>query len=178
MTFRRSSAAVGLALVLAAGAVQAQQPTPGQPGARRGAPREELRVGRGQRRGAPLLRGITLTDAQKERLRAINEKYAAEGKSLREAARPTMQEARAARQRADTVGVRRALTRAAEYRSQAFALQVRRAAELRGILTAEQQRQFDANRTELQTRLEQRRSELRDRGPRPGRRGWRGPGQG
>ena len=178
MTFRRSSAAVGLALVLAVGAAEAQQTTPGQPGTRRGVPREELRAQR-QPGGGPLFRGITLTAAQQEQVRAINQRYADEGRSLREAARPAMAEVRTARQRGDTVALRQAMVRAAEHRSRVFALQVRRLAEVRRVLTAEQQRQFDANRTELQARMEQRGKEMREGGQRGGRRGMRGgrPGQ-
>ena len=178
MTFRRSSAAVGLALVLAAGAVQAQQTTPDERGGRRGAPREELRGQRGPGRQGPLLRGITLTAAQQEQLRAINQKYAAEGRPLREAMRPAMQEARAARQRGDTAAARRAWARTATQRQQALALQERRTAEVRGILTAEQQRQFDANRAEMKTRMEERGKELGEGGRRGGRRGFRGGAQG
>ena len=174
MTFRRSSAAVGLALVLAAGAAQAQQTTPGQPGGRRGAPRQELRQ---ERNGGRMLRGITLSAAQQTQLRAINEKYAAQGKPLREAMRPAMQEARAARQRGDTVAARSALQRTSEQRKQMTALQERRLAEVRGILTADQQRQFDANRAELKARMEQRRANG-DAGHKGGRRGWRGRAQG
>jgi Spy/CpxP family protein refolding chaperone len=178
MTFLRSSAAVGLALVLAAGAAQAQQTNPqGRPDGRARAGAQGMRGGMGP--GRALLRGIELTTQQRERLRAIDQKYQAEGKPLRDAMRPAMEEARAARQRGDTVAARQAWERTADQRRQTMALQERRLAEVRGILTAEQQRQFDANRAELKTRMEQRRAEGGRGGEHRGRQGRHGgPGRG
>jgi Spy/CpxP family protein refolding chaperone len=163
MTFRRSSAAVGLALALAAGVAQAQQPAQPDGRPRAGAARGGRATGRMQP-GRALLRGITLTDAQKQRMRAINEKYRTEGKSLRESMRPAMEEARAARQRGDTAAARQSFARTADQRRQFTALQERRVAEVRSVLTADQQRQFDANRTELQSRMQERRSDARGKG--------------
>jgi Spy/CpxP family protein refolding chaperone len=173
MTFRLSTAAAGLALVLTAAAAQAQQTTPAEPNRR---PSPEMQGGRGTRGGPErmLLRGVTLTPEQQQRVRAINEKYQAEGRPLREALRPAMQDARSARQRGDSAAARKAWERTAEQRRGLTALQERRVTEVRSVLTAEQQKQFDANRTAMQSRMQER----RDQGgaPRPdgaGRR-WRG----
>ena len=175
MTFRRSSIAAGFALVLAADAAQAQQTTTPQPDTRprQGAERDGRGM-RGMRPGRALMRGITLTDAQKQQVRAIDQKYQSQTQSLRESLRPAMQEARAARQRGDTTAARRAWDRTADQRRQLTALQERRIAEVRGVLTAEQQRQFDANRAEMKSRMEERQREGRDGAHRSGRRGGRG----
>lgn len=157
MTFRRSSAALGLAVVFVAGAAQAQQTTPEQPNHRPGAEMGQGRGMRGMQPGAALLRGVNLTDEQKQRLRTINEKYDAEGQKLRAAMRPAGAEARGARQRGDTAAARQAWQGNADQRQQFMALQGRRMTEVRGVLTAEQQRQFDANRTEMQERMRERR---------------------
>jgi protein CpxP len=175
MTFRRSSSVLGLALVLAAGVAGAQQPTPPTDRPEAGA----TRGGRGMNGRGPgraVLRGITLTDAQQERLRAIDQKYRAEGQAMRAQLRPAMQEARAARQRGDTAAARRAWQGTDAQRREMAALQQRRLAEVRGVLTAEQQRQFDANRAEMQARVRERTEGGRDgRHERhEGRRGGRG----
>jgi hypothetical protein len=47
-----------------------------------------------------LLRGITLSDAEKSRVKAIHAKYGDESKALRASLRPAMQEIRTARRRA------------------------------------------------------------------------------
>ena len=159
MTVRLSSAVAGLALVLTAGVAQAQQTTPTQPNGR---PEAGMQRGRGMRDGMGargLLRGVNLTDEQKQRVRAIHEKYQNEGKGVRESLRPAMEEARAARQRGDSAAARKAWDRTADQRRQLVALQERQMSEVRGVLTAEQQRQFDANRTAMQARMKERRAE-------------------
>ncbi|HEX9106926.1 MAG TPA: Spy/CpxP family protein refolding chaperone, partial [Longimicrobiales bacterium] len=61
--------------------------------------------GRWQREGRhgrrALFKGVKLTNQQKQQLKAINQKYAAQFKSLREAMRPVAQQARADRQKGD-----------------------------------------------------------------------------
>jgi Spy/CpxP family protein refolding chaperone len=179
MTILRSSAAAGLALMLAVGAAQAQQPTtpPARPDARVEGPM--MRGQRGPRGemgpGRALFRGIELTAQQKEQMRAIAGKYQTQTKSLRESTRPAMEEARAARQRGDTVAARKAWERTTAQRQQMVALQERQMTELRGILTADQQRTFDANRTAVKARMDERRAEGGRQGGRQG--GRRGEGR-
>ena len=145
-----------LAMVTAFGAVaQAQSTTVPQPragGARvqsdstwkRGRANGARKVGRnGGMRGA--FRGVNLTDAQKTQMKAIHEKYAPQFKPLMESMRPAMTDARAARQRGDTAAARAAFARTADARSKVEALRLQERNELRGILTAEQQKAFDAN---------------------------------
>jgi Spy/CpxP family protein refolding chaperone len=125
-----------------------------------------------------LLRGITLSDAEKSQLKAIRAKYSAESKSLRESIRPAMQDLRTARQKRDSVAVKAAWDRTTGDRQKLQALMQRERTEIRAALTPEHQQVFDAN---VKT-LEQRRAEWSKKGKgerrgRPGRRGNRGIGQ-
>jgi Spy/CpxP family protein refolding chaperone len=99
--------------------------------------------GRRGDRGA--LRGVKLSDAEKAKVQAINTKYRAEGKTLRESMKPAMQEARALRQKGDTAGLRALWAKNKSGRDQMQALQVRQQAEIRAALTPENQKLFDAN---------------------------------
>jgi Spy/CpxP family protein refolding chaperone len=99
-----------------------------------------------------MLRGMTLSDAEKARIKQIHEKYQTEGKGLRESLRPAMQEARAARQRGDTAAARAAFDRTKGDREKVRALMERQHAEIRAALSPENQKQFDANAQELAKR--------------------------
>jgi Spy/CpxP family protein refolding chaperone len=124
--------------------------------------------GRRGDRGA--LRGLTLSDAEKTKVQAINTKYAAEGKTLRESMKPAMQEARALRQKGDTAGLRALWDKNKGGRDQMQALQVRQQAEMRTALTPENQKLFDAN----VQKQEKRRAEWAKNGKAGGRGGRRG----
>jgi Spy/CpxP family protein refolding chaperone len=116
---------VGITSIAAA---QGTEPTPAQGQARRGGGM-----------GGMLLKDITLTDAQKEQVKTIREKYLPQQVALRKSAQATgsMDDATRARM--------------AE-------LQNKQSAELRAILTADQQAQFDKNLAEMKSRMEARRS--------------------
>ena len=146
------STIAALAMVTALGAVaQAQSTT--VPGAgrvhsdstwKRGRANGPRKMGRnGEMRGA--FRGVTLTDAQKTQMKAIHQKYAAQSKPLMESMRPAMTEERSARQRGDTAAARAAFARTADTRAKFDALRQQERNEVRGILTADQQKAFDAN---------------------------------
>ena len=145
-----------LAMVTVLGAVaQAQSTTPAVP--RGGSARvhsdstwkrgrangARMRKGEAGMRGA--FRGLNLTDAQKSQMKAIHQKYAPQFKPLMESMRPAMTEARSARQRGDTAAARAAFARTADTRSKVEALRQQERNEVRGILTADQQKAFDAN---------------------------------
>ena len=98
---------------------------------------------RGERGGA--LRGIKLSDAEQVKVKAIDTKYAAEGKTLRESMKPAMQEARTLRQKGDTAGLRALWDKNKGNRDQMQALRVRQQTEIRGVLSAENQKLFDVN---------------------------------
>ena len=166
----RKNRVIGLAMaaVLSVGTLaQAQSATTQPEHQRRG-------MGRGDRvgPGRGLLRGITLSEAEKTRVQAIRTRYDAEAKSLRESLRPAMQEMRAARQKRDSVAVKAALEKSAGDRQKLQALVQRQRADIRAALTPEHQKVFDANAKQM----EQRRAQWNERGKgeRGGRAGLRG----
>src|SRR5438270_9919553 len=82
---------------------------------------------RGDRMGGLLLKDITLTDAQKDQIKTIREKYMPQQMELRKAAQATG-------------GPPDDATRA-----KMMDLQTKQAADIRAILTADQQATFDKN---------------------------------
>ncbi len=96
----------------------------------------EMRRGGGM--GGMLLKDITLTDAQKEQVKTIREKYLPQQMELRKSAQ--------------SVGVVDEATRA-----KMADLQNQQAAEIRVILTADQQKTFDHNLHELKEKMDERR---------------------
>jgi Spy/CpxP family protein refolding chaperone len=99
--------------------------------------------GQGDRRGGGmggmLLRDITLTDAQKAQVKTIRDKYVPQQMELRKAAQ-------------GTGGPPDEATR-----SKMMDLQEKQAAEIRAILTSDQQKVFDGNLKEMRDRMEARR---------------------
>jgi Spy/CpxP family protein refolding chaperone len=170
----RKSQVIGLvvaSLVSAASFAQAQTSAPNARQERHGAARGmEGRQGRGG-----LFRGITLTDAEKAHVKQVHAKYSAEAKTLRESLRPAMQDARAARQKGDTAGVKAAWNRTEGDRTKLRALMDRERTDIRAALTPEHQRTFDANAKQLaERRTELGKNGKRDREGRTGLRARRG----
>jgi periplasmic protein CpxP/Spy len=157
--------AAALAIALLGGSVvaaSAQQPSAPSPDA-------SARPGRAHGgMGRRLFRGITLTAAQKASINQIHDKYRDQAKPLRESMRPAMQDARAARQRGDTAGVKAAWQKTADAREQLRSLRQREMAEVRGLLTAEQQTQFDRNVAQMESRARERQADHGKRGRRAG----------
>jgi Spy/CpxP family protein refolding chaperone len=156
------SAVLGLALSLGtAAAVQAQAAAPAQRGehAMRG-PGGRMGAGRGDR-GA--LKGITLSDAQKAQLKTVHAKYKAQHDAERARMEPVMAEVKAARQKGDTAAARAAWAKAGDARTQGEAVRKQEMADLRNVLTADQQKQFDANVATMQAN---RGKEMKHRGGR------------
>lgn len=170
----RKSRVIGYAIaaILSVGTVAQAQSTPTQPDHPRHGQGRGARGVRGGPGGAGLLRGTTLSDAEKAKVKEIHAKYVAEGKTLRESLRPAMQEVRAARQKRDSAAVQAALAKTAGDRQKLEALMQRQRAEIRAALTTANQKVFDANVKQL----EQRRAEWNERGKgeRGGRAGLRG----
>jgi len=157
---------LGLALIVGSATVAAAQNA--RRDARPDSAHREGRWGgeRGMRRGGPggggaLLEGITLTDAQKTRLEALRKEQQPEMKKSREQFGAVMKEARDARQRGDTATAR---TKMDQVRTQMDAQRTRQIASLRTILTAEQQKQLDANVAQMNHRGEQRGGKAGHRG--------------
>lgn len=147
---------LGLAPTLSAQQPQALAPQQGEHAGR------SHRGGRGEHRlGRGAFRGIELSQAQTEQVRAIHGRYAAQFRTLREQFRPVAQELRAARQKGDTAAVKAARERVRPQMEQMRALRQKELQEVRGVLTPAQQRQLDQNLSERKARMEQRRSEHR-----------------
>jgi Spy/CpxP family protein refolding chaperone len=89
--------------------------------------------------GGMLLKDITLTDAQKDQVKTIREKYVPQQMELRKAAQATGTAPDEAS------------------RAKMVDLQEKQAAEIRGILNTDQQKVFDANLKEMRDRMEARR---------------------
>ena len=145
----------GLALVVGAAGAAAAQSTPN---ARPDTTQRDHRQWDGEhggRRGGPggmLLEGINLTDAQKERLKAIRKEQEPEMKKTREQFSAVMKEAREARERGDTATARAKME---PVRAQMERLRDQQIATLRTILNADQQKQLDANIAAMKERREQ-----------------------
>ncbi len=118
---------VGMTSVAAAQGAEPPKQGQGQGEARRGG------------RGEWLLKDITLTDAQKEQVKTIREKYVPQQMELRKAAQATGSIDEATRAKMTD-------------------LQSKQAGEIRVILTADQQVTFDKNLAELKARMEARRN--------------------
>ncbi|MDB4899767.1 MAG: hypothetical protein JWN53_1575 [Gemmatimonadetes bacterium] len=145
----RVTALVIAALVSTASFAQAQSSAPNAPAERHGMGGGMM--GRGGRdRG--LMKGLKLSDAEKAQLKSIHGKYAAEAKPLREALKPAMVDARAARQKGDTAGARAILQRNKGSVDQLKALHDREKTEIRAALSPENQKLFDANAQQMAQR--------------------------
>ena len=143
---RKTTTTMALGLALSLGAVSAlsaqatQQPQrqeQGERGMRRG-------------RGGELFKNITLSDAQKARLKELR-KSEKPNPEIRKA----MQDARALRQKGDTAGARAKMQ---ALRPQMEEQRERQFAAIRAILTPDQQKQFDANVAEWKQHAAQRRN--------------------
>lgn len=137
---------------------QAPAPTPDAHVMNRGAHRLDERGEREGRNG--LVRGLSLSATEKARVKEIRESYAGQRRALRDALAPALAEVRSARQRGDTAAARAAFERTRSQREQVRALQERELGDLRGALSPENQKLFDARRA----RFQQRRAERGDRG--------------
>jgi Spy/CpxP family protein refolding chaperone len=93
-----------------------------------------------------LLKGITLTDAQKAKLDTLRAAQRTAMQAQRGQGRPDFEAIRDAREKGDTATVNRLM---AEQRKTMEAHRDAQFAAIRTILTAEQQKQFDANVAEM-----------------------------
>lgn len=154
---RKIALLVALAATLGAGVAQAQT---GGPPMGRG--------GRGRGPGGPgsagmLLRGITLTEAQKAVVDTLREHDRAAMEQNREQNQALFEQIRAARESGDTATANRLMR---DQQTKMDAQRDKQAAAIRAILTTEQQAQFDKNLAEMKER-EAQFAGGRGRGPRP-----------
>lgn len=161
--------AIGALMVVAvAGVSAAQSPTTPKTRAdsgyqRRGdRPDGQFRRGKAGREGRGFGRDLNLTDAQKAQIKAIHQKYQPQKQALRDRAKPFMEAARAARQRGDSAAFRSNMEQARQVMQSGQSFRTQERAEIRAILTPEQQAKFDARQKAA--------SERRAKG---GEKGWR-----
>jgi protein CpxP len=160
-------AGLGLALTLS-GVAAAQQPEAGQ---------QRDRGSRFEKRGgAPagfLLRGIELTDAQKQQIKELRESERAAVKANREQLRERMKAAKEARQSGDTAKARQLMVANRELMAQS---RERQASAIRAILTPDQRVQFDRNVAEARQRVQERAGRGMRGNGQPGHRSHQGKG--
>jgi Spy/CpxP family protein refolding chaperone len=154
--------------IFAASEATAQAPAKADSAHRHGEMRrgERSRGDRGHMREAGIrgaFRGIELTQAQRDQMKTVNEKYRAQFQTIRESLKPDLQAAREARQRGDTVAARAAFERTKAGREKVQALMQQQRTEIRGLLTAEQQQTFDKNVAQMKDRMEKRAGERKGR---------------
>jgi Spy/CpxP family protein refolding chaperone len=144
---RKSMMIGGLALVFGAATLSAQPPQD-QHAHRPGAADSTFRGRRGPGGGPErmLLKGITLTDAQKQQLATLRQQERQQMQGQREAGRSAFEEIRVLRQRGDTAAAKAKMEQLRAQMQQRRAQQI---AALRNVLTPEQRKQLDANVAEL-----------------------------
>ncbi len=99
-----------------------------------------------------MMKDLNLTADQQARIKAIHAKYAPQMKAARAAAKPDMDAMRAARTRGDTAAMRAAREKMrADMGNQTVMKQ--EMAEVRGVLTPDQQKKFDADRANMRGRM-------------------------
>ena len=170
---RKHIVVLGAAVALfAASEATAQTPAPRDSARRQG---EMRRGGRprgeigGMRQAAMrgLFRNIDLTQAQRDQMKTVNEKYRTQYQAIRESLKPVLKAAQEARQRGDTVAARAAFERTKTGREKMQALMQQQRTEVRALLTPEQQKTFDTNVQQLKERAGDRaKGEGRHRGHR------------
>ncbi|HEX5971801.1 MAG TPA: Spy/CpxP family protein refolding chaperone [Gemmatimonadaceae bacterium] len=153
--------ALAVATLVSAGSFAGAQ-APAQQGARHGQHEMQRGMRAGVRAERGLFRGITLSDAEKAKIRDIHTKYAAQAKSLREQMKPAMQEARAARQKGDTAAARAVFAKNKPTFDKLAELRKSEQAEVRSALTPENQKLYDANVQQLAKRRDEMKAGRKD----------------
>jgi Spy/CpxP family protein refolding chaperone len=140
----RSILAAAALIAGAAAGASAQQPAPAPaPGPGHRGPRAGM-----MRHGNPtkmLLHGTTLSAGEQANVQAVQQKYAAQIKVLRQQDRPQMEAARAARQRGDTAAMSQMRQQMMAQRQQAMQLMTAERNDVRAALAPANQSVFDAN---------------------------------
>lgn len=117
---------------------------------RRGPHAGQMRGQRGP--GREFGRDLNLTDAQKAQVKAIHAKYQPQNEALRNQAKPFMDAARAARQKGDTAAVRSNMLKVQQVMQGGQSFRTQQNAEIRAILTSDQQAKFDARQKKMAER--------------------------
>lgn len=136
-------------------------PPPGGPPGGRG---PGGRGGPGMMMDRMLLNGITLTDAQQQKLQALRDADRQQAESQRDAQRADFDALRAAREKGDSAAVKQLMD---AQRAKMDARRDQQVTAIRALLTSDQYAAFDANVAQMKQR--------EAAGPPPGARGGRGP---
>jgi Spy/CpxP family protein refolding chaperone len=139
----------GSLLLSAVAIVPAQQPTPVPAPAPRARAHRNARPQRGKQFDKALLRGGTLSDAERTNLQAVRAKYAAQRQTLHTQLRTQAQNAKAARQRGDTSALR---SIRANLQTERQTLSQAERNDIRNALTPANQAKFDANLKRVEAR--------------------------
>jgi Spy/CpxP family protein refolding chaperone len=139
--------ALGALMIVGVAGVSAAQSTTTPPS-------REHRSGAMGRRGAGggFGRDLNLTDAQKAQMKAIHTKYQPQNEALRNQAKPFMEAARAAHQKGDTAAARSNFEKARQVMQGGQSFRTQQNAEIRAILTPDQQAKFDARQKKVAER--------------------------
>jgi Spy/CpxP family protein refolding chaperone len=148
--------ALGALMVVGVAGVSAAQAT-ATPRAR--ADSAHFRARRGGE-GMGFGRDLNLTEAQKTQIKAIRQKYQPQQQALRAQAKPYMEAAKAARQKGDTAAARTNFEKARQLEQNA-SFRTQEQAEIRAVLTPDQQAKWDA-----------RQKAAADHRARGGKKGW------
>ena len=148
--------ALGALMIVGVAGVSAAQSTTTPPTR---APRSgQMQARRGG--GGEFGRDLNLTDAQKAQIKAIRQKYQPQNEALRTQAKPFTEAARAARQKGDTAAFRSNMEKAHQVMQGGQSFRTQENAEIRAILTPDQQAKWD-----------DRQKNMADRG-KGGHKGW------
>ncbi|HMI48961.1 MAG TPA: Spy/CpxP family protein refolding chaperone [Gemmatimonadaceae bacterium] len=139
--------ALGALMIVGVAGVSAAQSTTTPPS--RGQRSGEMRRGSG---GREFGRDLNLTDAQKAQIKAIRAKYQPQNEALRNQAKPFTDAAKAARQKGDTVAFRSNMEKAHQVMLGGQSFRTQQNAEIRAILTPDQQAKFDARQKNMAER--------------------------
>jgi Spy/CpxP family protein refolding chaperone len=137
--------ALGALMIVGVAGVSAAQSTTTPPSREHRSGAMQGRRGPGREFG----RDLNLTDAQKAQIKAIHTKYQPQNEALRNQAKPFMDAARTARQKGDTVAARSNFEKARQVMQGGQSFRTQQNAEIRAILTPDQQAKFDARQKKM-----------------------------
>ncbi|MDE3151567.1 MAG: Spy/CpxP family protein refolding chaperone [Gemmatimonadota bacterium] len=100
-----------------------------------------------------LFRGITLTDAQKSQLQKLRDDNRTQMQAFAKTAQANREALRTARENGDTVALKDARRQLEGERNTRIALRANAVRNARAVLTTDQQKVFDANRTRMERRV-------------------------
>ncbi len=142
--------ALGALMIVGVAGISAAQSTTTPPS--RGQRSGEMQGRRGPGGGREFGRDLNLTDAQKAQIKTIHAKYQPQNEALRNQAKPFMEAARAARQKGDTAAARSNMLKAHQVMQGGQSTRTQEMAEVRAILTPDQQAKFDARQKSMAER--------------------------